>query len=254
MDGNSAPPLATEYALEPAVRERVTAQDRVYYAVRHALTTGELRRGQRLKEEVLARRYNVSRTPLREALRKLVQDGLLVASPFRGVIVREHSLSEAQQLFELRATLEAFAARAASQRASAAELAQIRARLEEAEQTLLIDDADALLQTNMRLHMEIARASHNTWLFNVLEDLHAHFGLLRVTALGHGGRRQEVNREHRALVRAIVKRDESEAERLAQEHMQLAWQFMRSSGQLDGPALGEAEDLRPAERGKQLAG
>jgi DNA-binding GntR family transcriptional regulator len=209
---------------------RKTTQDQIYTELRQILANGTFRQGERIQEDRLARQFNVSRTPLREALSKLVQDGLLVSVPYRGVFVRTYSVSEVQQLFEIRAQLESFAAQSACLRASDDELAEIRNCLGETERIIQDDQGlNEIIRANTRFHMAIAAAAHNTWLVSMLESLHAHFGLLRGTNLTNPTRRREVLTEHRALLGALLARDAAEAERLAKAHMADAWTFARET-------------------------
>lgn len=205
---------------------RQTTQVQVYYLLRRALSSGELKPGRKIQEEQLAQQFNVSRTPLREAISRLAQDGLIVSIPFRGVFVREYTLSEIQQLYEMRSVLEAFSVRAACRRASEEELTGIVALLEETERVIgQKKELTKLLEANKNFHMAVALSGKNDWLCSALENLHAHFGLLRVTNLQHSVRQQRALRDHRDLVHALLARDEDRAADLVQEHLRHAWEF-----------------------------
>src|SRR3954464_7514575 len=94
--------------------------------IREAILDGELAAGERLKEDELARRLDVSRTPVREALRRLEAEGLVVVEPQRGATVRSYAPEELDDMYRLRAVLEGYAARRAAERISEADLDELR--------------------------------------------------------------------------------------------------------------------------------
>src|SRR5581483_11474189 len=104
--------------------------EQTYNELRRAIVQGRLRPNQRLIETELAEEYAVSRTPVRETLQRLAVEGLIVPAR-RGWIVREHSLEEINEIYEVRAALEGFAARLAAQRATKAQLDEIAAIVKE---------------------------------------------------------------------------------------------------------------------------
>lgn len=217
---------------------RQTTQSQVYQLLRQALSSGELKLGRKIQEEELASKFNISRTPLREALSRLVQEGLLISIPFKGVFVREYTLREIQQLYELRSVLEVFAVRAACRRASDEELRQIAAHVDEPHNISTQEpELSKLLATNKSFHMAIAAVGKNDWLCSALETLHAHFGLLRLTNLQHPAEQERSVRDHRALVEALLARDEDKAVHLLETHITEAWEFARKTFASDADEL-----------------
>jgi DNA-binding GntR family transcriptional regulator len=181
------------------------------------IDSGELPPGSRLRESGLAERLGTSRTPVREALRRLEAQGLVVHEPHRGVVVAELDYDQLGELYAVREVLEATAARLAARHASPEEVEILRemARSHEA----LVDDADALAQANKKFHRQITRASHNRYLNAMLETMLINLALLTGTTFTLAERRRAVAKEHREIVEAIAAGDEEAARELAARHI-----------------------------------
>jgi DNA-binding GntR family transcriptional regulator len=189
----------------------------VYHQLREAIVTGELAPGAPLIEMNLAAQYGVSRTPVREALRRLEQDGL-VEHGKRGMQVRTRSPEEILEIYEVRITLEGAAARAAADRHTALDLL----RIEQIHETMVAastEDPERLASANRRFHEAMWSMSHNATLIDLLERLHAHLLRYRETTLSYPGRWSAVLDEHRQLIEAIKAGDRDRAGRIAEEHM-----------------------------------
>jgi DNA-binding GntR family transcriptional regulator len=192
----------------------------VFRSLRQDLRAGLYRPGDRLREEDVARRLAVSRTPVREALGRLVAKGLLEAAGGRGLTVRRLSTAEVLELYAMREILEGSAARLAAQHASSAEihaLADLETRFEA--QT---HDLATLAQINRAFHETIFRAARNRYLNGSLEELQDAIALLGPTTFSVSGRPPLAAEEHRDIVKAIAQRDAERAEALARAHIQQA--------------------------------
>jgi DNA-binding GntR family transcriptional regulator len=139
----------------------------VYEAIRHAIIRGELRPNQRLVEAALASRFNVSRTPIRESLQRLVAEGL-AESQRAGWIVHEHTPLEIKQISEVRAALESHAARLSAQRRSEAQLRRIAKMLEES-RGLTVLPPSKTVELNERFHDAIIMAAGNPFLADMIK-------------------------------------------------------------------------------------
>jgi DNA-binding GntR family transcriptional regulator len=191
----------------------------LYERIKHDVVAGALAPGAPLVETLLAERYAVSRTPVREALRQLERDGL-VERVGRSMRVRYFTPEQIYEIYEVRGILEGAAARAAAERHTAFDADRLRdlvARLEEGE-----DDAEQRMQLNRAFHAAIWRAGHNSILVEQIERLY-------VTSIGHMSttladerRWRDSIDEHRRLLAAIVEGDGDEAERLTLEHLRAA--------------------------------
>ena len=189
----------------------------VYERLRESIVNGDYPAGEPLIETTLAAQFSVSRTPIREALRRLEQDGL-VERGSRGMHVRSRSPEEILEIYEVRVTLEVAAARAAAERRTPLDLA----RLEQIHQAMLAastEDSERLANTNRKFHEIIWSMSHNATLIDLLTRLYAHLIRYRETTLTFQDRWQAVLKEHAQLIEAIKDGDRELAGQIAEEHM-----------------------------------
>jgi DNA-binding GntR family transcriptional regulator len=194
-----------------------TTADAVYRALRHGILRGDLAPGERLRSDALANELRVSRTPVREALRKLEAEGL-VAPSGSGLIVRALSEQDLTELFYVREALEGMAARLAAENATPSEIADIKELLEDMESVRRRGDVDALRGLTGEFHQMVCRASHNDRLLQFLKTLLDQVRQIRTSTLYGEGRPAEALKEHRNLLRAIEARDGDRAEQLARAH------------------------------------
>lgn len=191
-----------------------------YERLRQAIQGGEYRPGDRLLEDAVAERFQMSRTPVREALRRLEDEGLLVHESHRGMTVAQLDYQMVMELYAMRYILEGSAAAMAARNASDIEmemLAELIAREKAASTTV-----EAMAEHNRRLHLAIYQCSHNRYLLKTSNVLSNPLALLSRTAFSSASRRAAVCDEHRLIVEAIVARDPEKAERAAHAHMRAA--------------------------------
>lgn len=194
------------------IRERVPP----YEMLKRAILEGELAPGQVLVETSLASLCNVSRTPIREALTRLEQDGLVERTD-RGMAVRQRSPEEILDIYETRIVLEAMAARIAADRRSDHDVRLLQ-RLADLGPTLDSTDRAAMVELNRQFHGAIWRASRNESLMDLLERIELHVGRYPATTLSYPGRWTEAAGQHIAIVRAIEARDGLAAHDMAMRH------------------------------------
>ncbi|HET7159006.1 MAG TPA: GntR family transcriptional regulator, partial [Burkholderiales bacterium] len=183
-----------------ALRTRSRA-DFVYDSLRDAISDGRIGVGERVREEEIARNLGVSRTPVREALQRLHQRGLLVFGAGRGLMVAELSQHQVLQLYAMREILEGSAARFAAQHANATDVAilyRLQKELADAKPDPLL-----LVTLNRRFHQAIYEAAHNQYLLQTLNMLHDSLALLNNATFRVPSRRAESDEEHRRIVAAI---------------------------------------------------
>jgi DNA-binding GntR family transcriptional regulator len=192
----------------------------VYKQLREEIEGGELRAGQRLREAELAERLRVSRTPVREAMRRLRSEGLIEIAQSRETIVINLDMQRVRELYALREALEGTAARFAARHASPAEIATIR-QIFDASMTTANKPAEHA-RMNRRLHHAIHAAAHNRYLTQALDLLSSSLALLPGTTFEAPGRMDAARDEHRAIVEAIEARNAAKAEELARQHIQMA--------------------------------
>lgn len=187
-----------------------------YEKLSQAIMTGELAPGQPLIETALAEWCEVSRTPIREALTRLEQDGLVVRGE-RGLMVRERSPEEILDLYETRIVLEAMASRVAATRRSYLDLMTMR-RIASRLEAMGTDDEMAMAAGNREFHRAVWRASHNDSLSDLLERLDMHLARYPSTTLSQPGRWAEANLEHQEIIAAIEAQDPELAHDVAARH------------------------------------
>lgn len=187
-----------------------------YERLKLAILQGEFAPGAQLVEASIAALCGVSRTPVREALTRLEQDGL-VRRTDRGMVVRENSQEEILDIYETRIVLESTAAGFAAERRTNHDLLAMR-RAEQRRLRAGESDTVEMADTNREFHRTIWRASHNESLVDLLERINLHLGRYPETTLAYPGRYQDSAAEHGELIDAIEARDSDRARDIAAQH------------------------------------
>jgi DNA-binding GntR family transcriptional regulator len=195
----------------------MAALSEVYERLRGEIVDGTFDAGANLVEIALAERYGTSRTPIREALRRLEQDGLVERGD-RGMRVRTRSPEEILEIYEVRIALEATAASAAATRHGDFDLIRIH-KAQSAMDAVSPEDSAAMAAANRAVHEAIWTASHNGTVVDLLTRLNNHLTRYPATTLEIPGRWAEALAEHHELIQAIESRDPDRAGTLARTHM-----------------------------------
>lgn len=193
-----------------------------YLRIRNAIIAQEFPPRAQLVENSLAKKYSVSRTPIREALRRLEIEGLVERAGSR-LQVREYRPEEMLDLYEVRSFLEEAAAKTAALRHTDMDLMLIE-RAHQSMVDLTFEEATAaqLATVNRTFHERIWAASHSAALLDLLDRILVHFIRYPGTTLSSATRWNQVLREHEELVTAIRERDSDRAGRIASAHMEVA--------------------------------
>lgn len=210
------------------VSDNIPARDRVLRKLREAILAGRFEPGQRLRERELVERMGVSRTPIREALRKLELEGLVTTIPYRGPVVTLPTVDDARALYETRAALEGQAVALFARRARPPAITRLRTCVTAAERALARRDAAGVLAANNAFHDELAAGCGNNLLQSMIANLRDRIVLLRVESLSYPGRRPRSIAEHRAIVRLIERRNVTGARALVEQHIMRAWAAARA--------------------------
>lgn len=202
--------------------------ERAYRETRGRILDGRCRPGAPLSELRLAETYGMSRTPIREALSRLHQEGWVERIPSRGYFVARVTVRAIQDSFEVRRLLEGAAAAAAARVATPAEVEEL-ARLVVTEAELDPTSLPATSAANRTFHQTIAAASHNQLAAELIA--HCMATMDRVLALGVSALPllRGTNAEHRAIVDAIASRDAESAQRAMHEHLDRCAQLLRDA-------------------------
>ncbi|MEW6662686.1 MAG: GntR family transcriptional regulator [Bacillota bacterium] len=194
----------------------------VFEALREAIMSGCLRPGERMMEVQLAEELGVSRTPVREAIRKLELEGFVVMIPRKGAYVSDLSIKDIADVFEIRGALEALAAGLAAERISAEEMEELERLLVQVSECAEDQDLERLVEVDTQFHAVLYRASRNERLAQMISTLWEQVQRFRRTTMGTPGRMRETLEEHRKIVDAIADRNVTLAQALAIEHMENA--------------------------------
>ena len=209
-------------------------REMVFESMREAIIQGRLKPGERLMEIQLADEMGVSRTPIREAIRKLELEGFVVMVPRKGAFVAGISVKDIVDVFEVRAALEALAAGLAAERITPDELEELERSLVAISEVSSKDDIDAIVETDTNFHELIYRASRNERLFQIVIHLKEQIQRFRTTSLSQPGRSKDALEEHRKMVEAISDRNVELAQNLARDHIENAEQSMLNALREDG--------------------
>ncbi len=201
-------------------------REMVFESLREAIIQGRLKPGERLMEIQLAEEMGVSRTPIREAVRKLELEGFVVMVPRKGAYVAGISMKDIIDVFEVRAALEGLAAGLAAVRITPDELEGLERSLLAISEVSLKSDLEGIVDTDTSFHEMIYKASRNDRLFQIIIHLKEQIQRFRTTSLSQPGRSKDALDEHRKIVEAISERNAELAQVLAREHIENAEQSM----------------------------
>jgi len=227
-------------ALEKPARHNLT--DVVYDALHEAIQEGRLKPGQRVREIEIGDWLKVSRTPVREALRRLQSEGIIEPKE-GGLAVTSFDMRAVAELYDVRQTLEGAAAALAASGADSTELTLLQSMLDAQRQCPT--DARAQARLNKNFHEQLYRAAHNRFLLKALQAQRDALVLLGPTTLMTPDRIAAAYAEHSEIVAAIVARDPKRAEAAAREHIRAGYESrvqamaeqLQESAQYPGPVF-----------------
>src|SRR5919205_904861 len=188
-------------------------------ALEQDIVTGTLAPGEKLDEQVLAQRFGVSRTPVREALMQLSTSGLIALHPRRGAFVARFSIGEIVERFEVMAALEGMCAALAARRITAQQQADLVSAHESCSEDAAGVDSDAYYYANEKFHHQLYLSCQNTYLAGQARDLHSRLQPYRRLQLKARSRVSASFAEHQAILEAVLAGDSGEAERRAKAHI-----------------------------------
>jgi len=202
-----------------SAEKHLTLRERIRHELVRMIVSGELPAGAAIDEKKLVERLSTSRTPFREAIGTLEREGLIEIRPYRGFFVRQLSRKDVEDLYDLRETLEAMAARRAVERASDGDIDRLSSMLDRAVQALRADDMAAYAAEDRRFHEFIAELSDNHALVDTLSRLALQIQMCRVIANRSRDFAERAADERDRILGAFRQRDASLAARLMAEHI-----------------------------------
>ena len=185
----------------------VNLTDRVYHRLREGILAGQYAEGEALTELGVAKELNVSRTPVREALRQLELEELVELRPNRGAIVKGISAEDIRDIYEIRSVIESMAAARAAVEATEEELNALEETLDLTQFYLDRSNYDKLQSMDGSFHQQLYEMCKSRMLRHILTDLHNYVGRSRGASLKTEGRAQASIEEHRAILEALRARD-----------------------------------------------
>lgn len=201
--------------------ERLTLADQVYTSLKKAIVDGDLRPGERLKETEIALSLGASRTPVREALSRLQQEGLVRQMRSGGLTVVQLSEDDVREIFGLIMSLESYAARLAAERVTDEQLEHLRSICDRAD-ALAQSGGDGLNEVNYQFHHALIDATGQRRLREIISNLRTAMQPYRAVTLATPQFRAQSVKDHRKMLDLLTQRDADRLSALVVEHLQTA--------------------------------
>ncbi|MCM1113686.1 MAG: GntR family transcriptional regulator [Muribaculum sp.] len=205
--------------LQVKLDEFLPLRDVVFNTLRQAILTGELKPGERLMEIHLANMLGVSRTPIREAIRKLELEGLVTMVPRRGAEVAQITEKSMSDVLEVRRTLDALCAELACERITEEELARLKEACENFERATATKDVKIIAQADVELHDIILQATGNSRLIQLVNNLSEQMYRYRFEYIKDIDQHERLAKEHRIIYESLVSKDKERASEAAKLHI-----------------------------------
>lgn len=195
-------------------------RDKAYEAIKHRIITCAFRPGEYINELQLSAVLKIGRTPVHQALDRLMVEGMVEVIPRKGVIVKPVSLNEVLQIIEVRLINEPFGARLAAEQANDADLTELDEVLKRAKHWASLRNVENMMLLDREFHLLIARAAKNDVLIELLRNLHERSLRFWFISLNAPAQHESVQREHAAILEAISQRDPDAAESAMRYHIE----------------------------------
>jgi DNA-binding GntR family transcriptional regulator len=201
----------------------LSLHEQTYQALRSAILSGDLKSGDRLVETQLAKALEVSRTPIREAIRQLQRENLIVSDANGGLRVVSLSVADAINLYDCRLGLEQLSVREACRHRSPLQLEQLERAVLQGESSAdrpshQLTDCQ-LLHIDHQFHRLLAECAHNPWLVSLLDQVFDQMSLLRMRTIQQNPQVLEIRQEHRRIYEAVREGDEDKGIMAIVEHL-----------------------------------
>ncbi|MCK5763045.1 MAG: GntR family transcriptional regulator [Clostridiales bacterium] len=191
----------------------------VFEYLRDEIMIGKIKPGQRLMENTIAERLGVSRTPVREAIRKLEKEKFITMVPRKGAYVTKVSIKEILDVLEIRRVLEGFAANLASQRMNAGEKKELRKSYEKFGSYMENLDVKGMIKKDREFHDLIFKSTKNERLITLVKELHEQFHRFRLIYFNENSSYNNIQKWHALILEAIENGNADEAKKHAEDHV-----------------------------------
>ncbi len=204
----------------------LSLEEQVYFKLEEEILGGKLKRGEALTEIALSNRLGVSRTPVRSALHRLAEEGLVEVTPNKGAVVVGVTVDDLIDTYRIRMRLEGLATAMATGRISEEEKRRLTESVELSEYYIAKQDTDKLKELDTTFHSIIYKASGNRMLCRILSELHRNIKTYRRLSLTVPGRLEKSVEEHKEILKALLAGDGERADELTSLHINEAMQNM----------------------------
>jgi len=202
-------------------------RDVVFQTLRTAILKGDLKPGERLMELQLASKLGVSRTPIREAIRMLEQEGLAIMIPRKGAEVARMTEKDMEDVLQIRCSLEELAVRLACQNITQMEMQELRVAMEQFREKTTTEDIAAIAQADVNFHDVLYKSADNPKLLGLLNNLREQMYRYRVEYLKNPSIYQQLITEHRQLYEAVKMQDAEKAAAYIRMHLKNQTESMK---------------------------
>lgn len=200
--------------------ESPSLREMVYEILKKAIIFQEIPPGEKIDEESLAKQLGVSRTPIRETLCRLENEGIVKIIPRRGAFVVKHSKDRIIEILLVREALEGFAARLAVDHIDERTIEAMRSLFKDFSEANIRDRFKDYTQADLKFHTLIVEKSKNSLLMSLMDILNDHIQMLRLRTVALEGRSENSLREHLKIIEALEKKNDSLAESFMRKHIQ----------------------------------
>ncbi|MBN1849581.1 MAG: GntR family transcriptional regulator [Deltaproteobacteria bacterium] len=201
--------------------------DIVYEDLKKRILKGEITREQRLQEDNLARNSGLSRTPFRDALRRLEQENILIKLKYGGYQVKDLTLDEVSELFGIRSVLESYAALLAAQRVTKADIKKMESLIAKSKEASAKEDYEMFTDLNTQFHDYLYAASKSEHLLKILQNLRDYFYRYRKVILQTKTNLEDSIRDHEMMIQKMKEGEYETVERLVKDHINRALEALK---------------------------
>jgi len=201
----------------PAIEPAQPIRDVVYETLKDAILSGSFDGSEHLVESELAAQLRVSRTPVREAMRRLESEGILEARPKQGLVVKQHTHEEIKEIYLIREALESLAAAHAVKNATDEDIVLLESLVQQMED--VSDNPEDVFEVHRRFSEALNKASRMPTLVGIIESLREQISRFRRVSLRSEERKAKARQDHRQLLEALKERDEAKIVALTHAHV-----------------------------------
>ncbi len=223
MHGDSYKFMGAEIDTERSFSSQGKIKNRIFQELLSSILAGEYEAGEKLTIEAVADDFQVSNTPVREALKELETTGILHKPPYKSYQVRDFNLEEVKDIFESRAALESYACQLAAERIEKSELEELASLHEKGKKYLEAEDMEGFSEYNRIFHFRLAAASHNEHLLKLYRNIQYQIMLFTYQVFETTDRSWQTIKEHELIIDRISGGKTEKARRSMEEHILNSW-------------------------------